>query len=565
MHRKDLLFDLAERGLVKVAEAEMALERTDLASMPLDEALVAAGLVDPEMLAQALASIYGLLYVSLESFEVEPQVMSMLPADVCRNYAVMVVGLEGSRLRLAMADPLDVNAEDVVTYVTGLGVDRLVTSRLSIKRKLEAIGKAGEEPLLKGLLGKLDAQTLELVEDESPSDEYRESDGPIIQLVNTLIGDAVATSTSDIHIEPQATGVHVRYRQDGLLRSICHLPRKSQKALISRVKLMAQMDIAESRIPQDGRFRVVHEGKRIDLRANTLPSVLGEKVVLRLLDQSVALFPLNDIGLDAAQLADCRRLLSTSQGMLMVTGPTGSGKTSSLYACLNELNTVERNIVTVEDPVEFQVPQLTQVGIRPKQGLDFGRALRAILRQDPDVIMVGEIRDLETAEIAFHAAQTGHLVLSTLHTNSAAATIARLGHMGMPPFVVASSLLGILAQRLARRICAGCRERTEPEPTLLEMMKGSCYLPPPTEFYKGAGCKTCSGTGYKGRVALFELLEMHGDVRRAVIEGAEEREVEQKAVAGGMVCLADDGMRKVGLGLTTLEEVVRVATGGKKG
>ncbi len=565
MHRKDLLFDLAERGLVKVEQAEQALENPQFSTMPLDEALVEAQLVDPERLAQALSTIYGLKYVDLDSLEIEPKIRSLLPRDVCRNYGVVPVGMEGSRLQLAMADPLDVNAEDVVTFVTGLSVERRVASRAAIRRLVETSSQSDDGPVLQRILGKLDSQAAELVEEETSSDEYRESDGPIIQLVNTLIGDGVACSASDIHIEPQANSVNVRYRQDGLLRAICSLPRRSQKAMVSRIKLMAQLDIAESRVPQDGRFKILCEGREVDIRANTLPSVYGEKVVLRLLDQSVALLPLDALGLDSVALVRCRQLLSTSQGMIMVTGPTGSGKTSTLYACLNELNTVERNIVTVEDPVEFQVPQLTQVAIRPKQGLDFGKSLRAILRQDPDVIMVGEIRDLETAEIAFHAAQTGHLVLSTLHTNSAAATVARLGHMGMPPFVLASSLLGILAQRLARRICSGCREKVEPDLTLLGMLQDSSYGTLPTTFYKGKGCTSCSGTGYKGRVALFELLEMRGDVRKAVIAGASESEIEERAVASGMVSLIDDGLQKIESGQTTVEEVIRVATGGKKG
>lgn len=565
MHRKDLLFDLAERGLVRVEEAERALEKAEFSSLPLDEALVEAGLVEPEKLAGALAAIYGLPYVDLAGEQVDSGVRSMLPLEVSRNYAVLVVGLEGNRLRLAMADPLDVNAEDVVTFVTGLAVDRVVASRRAIALLVESAARGGEEPILQGLLGKLDSENVEFLEEETGAEDYRDNDGPIIQVVNTLISDAVACSASDIHIEPQASGLHVRYRQDGLLRFICQLPRKSQKAIISRIKLMAQMDIAESRIPQDGRFRVLIDGNQVDIRANTLPAIYGEKVVMRLLDQSQALFPLQGLGLDGPKLDVMRRMLATSQGMILVTGPTGSGKTSSLYACLNELNTVERNIITVEDPVEFQVAQLTQVSIRPKQGLDFTKSLRAILRQDPDVIMVGEIRDLETAEIAFHAAQTGHLVLSTLHTNSASATVARLAHMGMQPFVLASTLLGILAQRLARRICAGCRAETVPDPTLLELMASSSYATPPEKFYKGAGCSVCSGTGYKGRVALFELLEMGGDVRRAVIAGLDERAIEEMAVASGMASLADDGMAKVGRGETTLEEVVRVATGGKKG
>lgn len=571
MHHKDLLLFLHERGLLEWEKADRVLSGGEFADLAPLDALVSAGLLSPGTVARTLAEVYCLPYLDLKTAEVSPKVMALLPREHALNHCVIPVAIENERLILAMADPVDVVAEDVVKLVTGLPIDRVVAARSQILELL------GEEPLnsdseeafeaeLSGVLEKLVVEGLNFepqAEDDLEAIESEANEAPVIHLVNMILKDCLRLRASDIHIEPQEEKVQVRFRIDGLLRPICELPKKVQRAVASRIKLVSGLDISEKRRPQDGRTQLRIKSQSINFRTSTLPSYYGEKVVMRLLRADPALMNLSNLGFDSKDLARLTGMLDSSQGMVLVTGPTGSGKTSTLYASLGRLNQPHKNVVTVEDPVEYQLENLTQVSINNKAGLTFQAALKAILRQDPDVVMLGEIRDFESAEMAFHAAQTGHLVLSTLHTNSAPATLTRLVQMGLPRFLLTSSLLGIVAQRLVRKLCQECKIEVQPPEILLQAARAGTKRDLPTCYFTAPGCGHCDGTGYSGRIGLYEVFPLTDSMRALILEGASEAQLEAHAGELGVYNLLEDGLRKVERGLTTLEELMRVARSGR--
>ncbi|MCA9776105.1 MAG: Flp pilus assembly complex ATPase component TadA [Candidatus Eremiobacteraeota bacterium] len=569
MHRKDLLFILQKRGALDIEQAEQILDQREYRQLPLDEALVRSGLIGAGRVPEILSEIYGVPMLDLDSETISPRALEAFPLSQAENFCVLPVRIDEGEIVLAMADPLDVMAEDAVKLVSGLEVRRTVASRAQIQAHLARLQEPDAAELTKALDGALFEMEFgeeEAVDEEDPAPRGKPAadKGPVIQLVNYLLRDAIRLRASDIHIEPAEDRTKVRFRIDGILQEICELPKVAHRPVLSRVKLISNMDISERRAPQDGRTQVKLNNEKIDFRVSSLPCQYGEKAVLRMLKADPSLMELDRLGFSAPDLDLVKELFDSPQGIVLVTGPTGSGKTSTLYAGLNRLNSPSRNIVTVEDPVEYRLKGVNQVSVNPKAGLTFHSALKSILRQDPDIVMLGEIRDLESAEIAFHAAQTGHLVLSTLHTNSAAATITRLGQMGLPHYLISSSLLGVLAQRLVRRLCPECRVRRQPSPELLEALESSTSRPLPTTFYASTGCQACDGSGFSGRLGLYEVMPVDGAIRTLILENAGEIELEAQAKTEGMLSLLEDGLRKCEAGLTSPEEVLRVARSRKK-
>ncbi|MDD4337707.1 MAG: GspE/PulE family protein, partial [Firmicutes bacterium] len=500
-------------------------------------------------------------------------VIKLVPESMARRYKVLAIERRGDKLTLAMADPLNVLAIDDIKLATGFEVEPVVSPEDEIARALEQYYGSSED--ISEVVRDLEQYSEDSIEfasyeEEIGVDRLRElvDEAPVVRLVNMIIAQAVGERASDIHVEPQATGVRVRYRVDGILREIMDLPRGSHAAIASRFKIMSNMDIAERRVPQDGRVQLKVEGEEIDLRVSTLPTIYGEKVVCRVLFRRGAMVKLEQLGFLEGNLELWYRALSYPHGVILVTGPTGSGKTQTLYASLNRLNSVEKNIITVEDPVEFRLDGINQVQTNPKAGLTFASGLRSMLRQDPDIIMVGEIRDRDTAQIAVNAALTGHLVLSTLHTNDAPGATVRLVDMGVEPFLVASSLICVLSQRLVRRVCTYCKEEYVPDDEewgrwvrTTRGIQGEPGLGLPRRLVRGKGCRQCGGMGYRGRTAIHEIMMVTEPIRELVSRNASSDVISDCAREQGMRRLIEDGADKVRLGITTLNEVMRVAAG----
>jgi type IV pilus assembly protein PilB len=535
--------------------------------MPVPKALVASGLMREEDLAEFMARLFGIPFVSLAHRRIPAEVMALVPRSLAENFQVVPLERDEHSLTLAVADPFDVVSEDVVRLMTGLQIRKVVATPSDILNVL-----AGKAPDLTGevtgILERLSTPEIEVLaqaEEERHEEPVEpgaptEHTAPIIQLVNALVVDAIQMKASDIHVEPMENCLRVRYRIDGVLRVMCELPKNIQSAVLSRFKLASGMDIAEKRRPQDGRSRVRVQGRSVDLRVSSLPSFHGEKIVARILDKEVGVLSLEGLGFLPDDFQRYMSLVRNPQGMVLITGPTGSGKTTTLYATLNERNRTTDNIVTVEDPIEFQLPGVTQLQVNPRVGITFASALRHILRQDPDIVMVGEIRDLETAEIAFQAAQTGHFVLSTLHTNSAPATIIRLHHMGVVPYLTASSLLGVVAQRLVRRLCPHCQDTAPPDPRLMEYIRQATDAEIPERWPVGRGCQRCGMTGYRGRTGLFEVLPLTDRLKDAIYRRASQQRINRLAGEEGFRSLLEDGLLKVAQGITSVQEVLRVVT-----
>ncbi|KJS02606.1 MAG: type II secretion system protein E [Peptococcaceae bacterium BRH_c4a] len=521
----------------------------------LGKVLIKLGMVSDEVINEIL----GIPVVSV-STDIDVELIKYVPEQLIRKYRVIPVRRHGNKITVAMSDPSNIVAIDDLRLILGCEIEPIMAGEGEIEDLIQKyfgfpkIDKAFEEfDMQVGPADEAEALTLE---EESVVDE-----APIVRLVNSILVQSIAMGASDIHIEPQEAGVKVRFRVDGMLREIMELPKKVRGAMISRIKIMADMDIAEKRIPQDGRIQVKTTGKEIDMRISSLPTMYGEKIVMRLLDKSgMKGFKVEQLGFNPTNFKRFNNMLKNSYGIILITGPTGSGKTTTLYAGLNELNTIEKNIITVEDPVEYVLSGINQTMVNVKAGMTFAAGLRSILRQDPDIIMVGEIRDGETAEIAVKAAITGHLVLSTLHTNDAASSISRLVDMGIEPFLAASSILGVVAQRLLRRVCPDCRE-----PYLLPLGKT-----PEREFmgmgpqdqvtlYRGKGCDKCSGTGYRGRLPIHELLIVTSGLRATINRNESSDILKRHAVEEGMMTLKSDGLYKASQGHTTIQEVMRVA------
>jgi len=552
---------LLDQGMVSREQLEKAIQMHQRTGGHLGRILVELGAVTEQQLAQALAVQWGLAWVDLSTVEIDPDVVKVIPQHLAQRHKVLAIEKSRKRLKMAVADPLNVLALDDVRLVTGLEIEPVVAAEADI---VAAISRhysttVDLDEAMRAAVGS-DLEVAEERTEELSVEKLRTltEEAPVVRLVNLIISQAIADGASDIHIEPHRRTLHCRYRIDGVLHDVMTPPKAVQHAMVSRIKIMANMDIAERRIPQDGRIHVVIEGREYDLRVSTLPTVFGEKVVMRILDQSSTRLGLGKLGFTAVALETWEQLVSKPYGMVLVTGPTGSGKTTTLYSTLNKINTTDKNIITIEDPVEYQLARVNQVQVNMKAGLTFANGLRSFLRQDPDIIMVGEIRDRETAEIAIQASLTGHLVLSTVHTNDAPSATTRLIDMGIEPFLISSSLIGVLAQRLARTICSHCKESYVPPVEALHRLGLQPEEGEEIVFYRGRGCDRCKGSGYKGRIGIFELMVMSDTLRDLILKGASAAEIREAAIAEGMKTLREDGILKVLEGMTTVDELLRV-------
>jgi type IV pilus assembly protein PilB len=533
----------------------------------LGSTLVHLGFVSDEEVTNFLSRQYGVPAINLQYFEIDASVVKLIPEETAKRYQILPLSRVGASLTIAMVDPTNVFAMDDIKFMTGFNIEPVVASESAIMDAIDkAYGGSQQESNVDELLASMgDEADVELQAEQDEIDlaelEKSADEAPIVKLVNIVMTDAVKRGASDIHIEPYEKEYRVRFRIDGVLQNIMSPPMKLKDAITSRIKIMAKMDISEKRLPQDGRImlkmQIGGKKKQLDFRVNCLPTLWGEKVVMRLLDKENLRLDMTKLGFEPESLEKFQRAVLKPYGMVLVTGPTGSGKTNTLYSSVSLLNKPDTNIITAEDPVEFQLHGVNQVQMKESIGLNFAAALRAFLRQDPNVILVGEIRDFETAEIAIKAALTGHLVLSTLHTNGAPETISRLMNMGIEPFLVATAVHLICAQRLIRRICVECREEV-PMPPQAKLDAGFTAEEAKTvRIFKGKGCPICNGTGYKGRAGLYEVMEVDDEIRELILIGASAVELKKKAIERGMITLRRSGLVKVKEGVTTLEEVAR--------
>jgi type IV pilus assembly protein PilB len=560
---------LIKENLITSDQLRQALEHQKSTGGRLGTCLMKLGFISDDEITGVLSRQYGVPSINLKYYEVDANVIKLIPQDTAVRYQIVPLSRVGSTLTIAMTDPTNVFAMDDIKFMTGFNVEPVVASETAIAEAIskfygEAESTEELSKVMKDLTGE-EAADLELAAEEQEMNlselERAAEEAPIIKLVNLILTDAVKRGASDIHIEPYEKELRVRFRIDGILQAVMSPPLKLRDAIISRVKIMAKLDISEKRLPQDGRIMIKYRKdgkiKDLDFRVSTIPALYGEKIVMRLLDKENLRLDMTKLGFETESLTKFERAILRPYGMVLVTGPTGSGKTNTLYSSIARLNTPETNIMTAEDPVEFQLAGINQVQMKDQIGLNFAAALRAFLRQDPNIILVGEIRDFETAEIAVKAALTGHLVLSTLHTNDAPSTISRLMNMGIEPFLVATSVNLICAQRLVRRICANCKEVLKvPEQAMLDAGYTQEELAT-TQIFIGKGCGTCNKTGYKGRVGLYEVMEITDELRELILVGASAIELKKKATDNGMLTLRRSGLTKVALGMTTIEEVVR--------
>ena len=553
---------LAKRGLITHQVLDQALAAQRQSGKRIGDILLDFGHVTEAQILPLLSDHLKVPYTDVSSLTLGPDELDLLPEDLARKYTALPIGLQGKRLELVMADPLDYEAIQDLSFATGSKVTARLGSRSQI---VEAIDRfyfrhmAGAEQLMARGVGTASAEALFTPRSQAPSALDADAEGaPVIQLMNLIMRKAIQMGASDIHIEPGVPEGIVRFRLDGLLSDQLKVPVTLHPALVSRMKILGRLDIAERRLPQDGSVRVTVEGTQADLRISTIPLQHGEKAVLRILDTTSKSLGLEDLGLNRDDLRKMQGLISHHKGMVVVTGPTGSGKTTTLYGILNRIKSPTTNIVTVKDPVEYHYPGLNQMQVNADVGLTFATGLRSILRQDPDIILVGEIRDAETAEIACRAALTGHLVFTTLHTNDAPSTITRLLDIGVPPYLVASVLIGIIAQRLVRTVCRNCKAPAQPDPTAVVGLGLSAVSLAGGAYMAGKGCVKCQETGYKGRTGVFETLVMSQRIRDIILRRATEEDIRNAALEGGMRSLVQDGLEKAKSGVTTLEELGRV-------
>ncbi|MFH0813283.1 MAG: ATPase, T2SS/T4P/T4SS family [Pseudomonadota bacterium] len=559
-----------EEGLISMVQLDQALKRQKEVGGYLGDVLVDMWLITEENKLRLLGNQHGIPFVSPKDMEnVNPHIARLLPEYLARKYYAIPIKQDAFGLTVVMANPFDVLAKDDLRKYTNTEIIPVLGSKKAVEENLKVIFPQKEEEIgtISEVLGDLTTIQVELRRDIDDAivdivkleEQVREA--PLIRLVNYIIANAVDKRASDIHIEPSEDRLNIRYRIDGVLYDIMTPPKYLQMAIVSRIKVMAQLDIAERRLPQDGRITIRLEHRELDLRVSTLPTQFGEKVVLRILDKGSFLLGLEQLGLADEALKIFKMAITRTYGLILSTGPTGSGKSTTLYSALDHIKSSAKNIVTIEDPVECQIKGIYQVQANPRIGLDFAKGFRAILRQDPDIIMVGEIRDLETAEIAIRSSLTGHLVFSTLHTNDAVGTIIRLVNMGIEPFLVASSVKLSLAQRLIRRICEECKEPYTPPKDLIERLNISHLIGDnPTTLYRGRGCKRCNNIGYYGRIGIYELFEIKNEIRELILQYNSPGLIKNKAVEMGMTTLYESGMKKVIQGLTTVEEVLRICT-----
>jgi type IV pilus assembly protein PilB len=602
---------LVRENLITPQQLREALEYQRSNGGRLGSNLIKMGFLSEDVITAILSRQYGVPSVNLDMFRIDAEVVSLIPRETAQKYGVLPISKVGATLTLAMADPTNVFAMDDIKFMTGLNVEPVVVSEASVmqaiakyyseSRDIDLAGavldgdfdmlnskfaKTGSKRQQQGKVemdsgirhddlpsGSLDEfdfainenEDLEVIEENEEIDlavlTRSSEDAPVVRLVNVLLVDSLRRGASDIHVEPYEKDFRIRFRIDGVLYDIMHPPMRMRDALISRLKIMSKLDISEKRLPQDGRIKIKvkvdSRSRELDFRVSTLPTLFGEKVVLRLLDKDKLMLDMTKLGFEPESLEKFQRNIAKPYGMVLVTGPTGSGKTNTLYSALQTLNTPETNIMTAEDPVEFNLPGINQVQMKDQIGLNFAAALRSFLRQDPNIVLVGEIRDFETAEIAIKASLTGHMVLSTLHTNDAPSTVSRLVNMGIEPFLVATSVNIIQAQRLIRRICKDCKEE---HPTPVEALIESGFSreeAPNIKTYRGRGCEVCNKTGFKGRVGLYEVMEVTDELRELIIIGASAIELRKKAIELGMLSLRESGLCKIREGITTIEEVVK--------
>ncbi len=568
-NRSQLAIMLNKKKLLSSEQVQELHQLQQQKKEPIIKLLLERDWVSEQAIRDILHKEMMIKEVSLAEFKIDASVAALFPRSFCEHQFIVPLRLDGNQLLLALADPLDVGLLDDLRFMTGLQIQPVMANMDSIKTKLTKIYNRAEgsfkspEKLATsvdpndGIEVEIEDEDIESLEDMMVELVRDTSEAPAIRLVNSVIFEAARLGASDIHIQPRATTVMLRYRIDGVMMDRIQIPHQLHQSFVSRLKVMAEMDISERRRPQDGRITVKMPNRVVDLRISTLPTINGEKVVLRILDRNAAIASLNGLGLSTSDLQKILNMVDKPQGLILTTGPTGSGKTTTLYALLQHNATPTKNYVTIEDPVEYYMDQAGQVLVKEKIGMTFPVILRAILRQDPDVILLGEIRDIETAEVAFHAAMTGHLVFSTLHTNSAVGTLSRLFNLGLKPYVVAAALEGIIAQRLVRKICTHCRAVDTPEPSLLKKM-GTLFTQAGLTAYKGKGCERCNGSGYKGRVGLYEVLTINDSMRHLIGSGVTLMEISNLAQEMGTSSLIGDGRDKVNQGLTTVDELLRV-------
>ncbi|HZF56703.1 MAG TPA: type IV-A pilus assembly ATPase PilB [Polyangiaceae bacterium] len=555
---------LVREKLISLQQLRQAQEEQRKSGTNLGNALAKLGYISDDRITSFLSAQYRVPAINLDEYDLDPDVVKLVPKEICQKHRIVPLSRSGTALVVAMADPTNLTSMDDVKFLTGLTVEPVVASETSI---LGAIERSFEtRTSYDDVLSEFADEEVDFAVDEDDVNvlelEKAAEGAPVVRLVNAILLNAIKQGASDIHIEPYEKKIRVRYRIDGVLTEEMSPPIKMKNALASRVKIMSSLDIAERRLPQDGRIKLkLGKGKEMDFRVSVLPTLFGEKIVLRLLDKSNLQLDMTKLGFDAKPLEDFKWAIGQPWGMVLVTGPTGSGKTTTLYSALSELNQVGVNISTAEDPVEYNLPGINQVQMHDEIGLNFAMALRAFLRQDPDILMVGEIRDFETAEIAVKAALTGHMVLSTLHTNDAPSTISRLLNMGVEPFLITASVNLVLAQRLARKICVDCRQPIRIERSILKDFGLTDEQLAKAQLWKGAGCKTCNHTGYKGRVALYEVMRFNEGLKEMVLQGASTAELKAAAIRQGMLTLRMAGIEKVLAGVTTTEEVGRVTMG----
>ncbi|MDP2627153.1 MAG: type IV-A pilus assembly ATPase PilB [Candidatus Rokubacteria bacterium] len=561
---------LVREGLINQEQLQRALAEQNGNNEKLGSILIRHNVITEDQLVAFLSKQYGIPSITLSQLDIDADVLKLVPAQIAKKYEVLPIKRTGNSLTLAMADPTNVFAVDDVGFMTNLQVIPVVAAQGAIRKALDRLYEAqgsGIAEVISEMEGT--AGDVEVVEGDEESwaktdiFELKESadEAPVVRLVNMILVDAIRRGASDIHLEPYEKVFRVRFRVDGVLHEIMTPPKRLETALTSRVKIMSTMDIAERRLPQDGRIKLRYNQREIDFRVSTLPTIFGEKTVLRILDKESLQLDLAMLGFDPWSLEQFNKAIHQPYGMILITGPTGSGKTTTLYSAIHTINSPDVNIMTAEDPVEYNLKGVNQVQINEGIGRTFGAALRSFLRQDPDVILVGETRDLETAQIGIRAALTGHLVLSTLHTNDCPGTVARLLDMGIPPFLVSSALTLILAQRLGRKICKDCKQPYEADE---ESLVPYGHVPQglgKVQFYKGKGCHTCSFTGMKGRVAVYEVMPIGDELRELILRNAPTAEILQLALAQGMKTLRQNALQKVIDGVTTLEEVLRVTLG----
>jgi len=563
--RKKLGQLLCEKSYLDDTGLEYALLQQKRQGLRLGRILIELGYINEAQLNEALCEQAGIAKAQLENISIRQEVLSLVPAELVSKYNILPLSKKDGLLMVAMADPFEMQAVEALRLVTGCSIRRCYGSGAEMERAVLKFYGSNVARMLENLAPvdkKAETGSEELVNGEISAAKLHElaREPSLVNLVNLVILEAIEARASDIHIEPFETELKIKYRIDGMLMDKSGSPKKLHAAIVSRIKIMAHMNIAERFVPQDGHIEFTGKSGKVDIRVSTVPTIFGESVTMRILDRSSALISLEDLGMNAHTLGEFRQCLSKAHGIVLVTGPTGSGKTTTLYAALNRIYTPSLKIITIEDPVEYQLDGIIQMPVNPRRGLTFSRGLRHILRQDPNIIMVGEIRDRETADIAIRAALTGHLVFSTLHTNDAAGAVTRLIDMGVEPFLLASSLEGVLAQRLVRRICPECKSCYQPDKALLDSLSNSVKIDSDTELYHGMGCNECNNTGMRGRIGIFELLRISDKLRKLIASRPTTEKI-VKSAGTGLVSMRHDGVEKILAGVTTAEEVLRVTQG----